>query len=167
MNYIEIKSSRLKLVVLLISAIGFVGGGLFILLKGEPDQAWIGWMSIVFFGAGIPLFTYELIRSAPRLVISDEGIFDRTLRIGWIAWKDVRGASIKSLQGSHFICLDVANPEQYLSKSKTRNVLMKANHALGFTPISLNLSSATVDPHEVLEIILKISASKGMANQAL
>lgn len=49
MKHIEIKSSRVKYV--LVAAMGFVAGGIFILVTGGP--AWVGWMGIVFFSAGM------------------------------------------------------------------------------------------------------------------
>lgn len=117
MTPIEIKSSRSKYIALLIVAIGFVVCGSFILLIGGPVL--IGWMSIIFFSAGIPLFTWQIFNRRPRLKIDDTGIEDQTLGVGKIAWEDIRGAFVKTIQGNDFICLKLIDPEKYIGKLNT------------------------------------------------
>jgi hypothetical protein len=159
---ITIKSSKLRYVLLLIIAIGFVVLGLFILTYGKASDAWIGWMSIVFFGACIPLFAWQLVDSRPRLVLDDQGILDRTLGVGVIPWSEITGAYLRSIQGNNFICLEVRNPEHWLEHlSPIKRLMASANRALGFTALNLNLSGVAADPSQILELILKTIASGG------
>ncbi len=161
MTYIEIKTSRIKYILLLMITIGFVAGGIFILMNNGP--VWVGWMSIVFFGSGIPLFIWQIADSRPRLIIDDEGVNDRTLGVGKILWKDIDGAYLKSIQNNDFICLQLNNTKKYLGKlSPIKQATASANEKLGFTPLSLNLSGVSVDADQVLELVLKMSkASNG------
>jgi hypothetical protein len=64
---INIMASKAKYTALLVIAVDFVARGVLILAKGKPADAWIGWISILFFGSGIPLFGREILRSTPRL----------------------------------------------------------------------------------------------------
>ncbi len=156
MTYIEIKTSRIKYVLLLMITIGFVAGGIFILMNNGP--AWVGWMSIIFFGSGIPLFIWQIADSRPRLIIDDEGVNDRTLGVGKILWKDIGGAYLKSIQNNDFICLQLKNTEKYLGKlSPIKQATASANAKLGFTPLSLNLSGVSANADQVLELVLKMS----------
>ncbi len=163
MTKIEIKSSRSKYIVLLIGAIGFVVSGVLILLINGP--AVIGWMSIIFFGAGIPLFIWQILDNRPRLKIDDTGIADRTLGVGRIAWEDIDGAFVKSIKGNDFICLQLIDSEKYTSKlNSIKKAMTKANEKLGFTPISLNLSGIAVSTHDIFELIIKTVEMKRNKN---
>lgn len=51
MEKLIIKNSRWKYVLLLIGCIGFVAGGVWMLMSGER----FGWAAILFFGSGIPV----------------------------------------------------------------------------------------------------------------
>jgi hypothetical protein len=154
MTTIEIKSSRGKYIALLIGSIGFVAGGAFILLIDGPML--IGWMSIIIFGASIPLFTWQIFDRRPRLKIDDTGILDRTLGVGKIAWDDINDAFVKSIHSNDFVCLKLTDPEKYVGKlNSIKKAMTKANEKLGFTPISLNLSGVAVNTHEILELIMK------------
>ena len=161
MKHIEIKASRVKYLILLITAAAFTVAGVFIILVDGP--AWVGWMSIVFFGCGgIPVFIWQLIDSRPRLVIDDVGLFDRTLGVGKIPWDEITGAYKKTIQGSAFVCLHLLDPERYVGKlSAVKRAMLRTNEKLGFTPISLNLSGTTVDPDQVVELVLKMVELKG------
>lgn len=161
MERIEIKSSRLKYILLLITAMGFVVCGVFLLSQSGP--MWVGWMSIVFFGSMIPLFAWQLFDTRPRLIIDGEGVLDRTLKIGKILWSDISGAYLREIKGNSFICLELENEEKYLTKlSPLMRAATSANVKLGFTPISLNLSGVDTDAFQLLEVVLKMSeASRG------
>lgn len=157
-----IGSSRAKFVCLLIGSLAFVAAGVFILLisslAGTPPPllGLVGWSSIVFFGGCAVVFVRQIVDSRPRLVIDDDGIHDRTLGIGRIPWSDVRGAYLRSIHDSAFICLELRDSDQYLQRTNAvKRALASANAALGFTPISLNLSGVAADPNDVLELIIK------------
>lgn len=152
--HFEIKSSRWQYMVLLIASLGFVATGVFLLTTAAP--AVVGWAAIVFFGACSLVFVWAMVESRPRLIISDEGVFDRTLGIGLIPWQDIQGAYVKSVLGNDFICLSLTRPEKYLGQlGSAKRSMVSANEALGFTPFSLNLSGLDVDTSQVFELVMK------------
>ncbi|MCB1100033.1 MAG: PH domain-containing protein [Verrucomicrobiae bacterium] len=77
-----------------------------------------GWLSIIFFGGCALVAIAQIIDSRPRLIIDDEGILDRTLRVGRIPWSEIQGAYIRTISGNDFICLEVRCPEQYIGEAK-------------------------------------------------
>jgi hypothetical protein len=58
---IVIRSSRLYSALMLLIATGFVAIGAF-MLRDPKESATISYLIMIFFGAGIPLFTWQLIR---------------------------------------------------------------------------------------------------------
>jgi glycosyltransferase involved in cell wall biosynthesis len=52
----------------------------------------------------------------PLIVIDDTGIADLRLKIGTLAWKDIRRAYACSLKGATFICFEFHEPEGYLRR---------------------------------------------------
>ncbi len=149
-------SSRTRYFFLLLAAIGFVVGGVFLVARGSGADAWVGWMSIAFFGAGIPLFARQLLDSKPRVILDDAGVFDRTLGVGAIPWSEIKGAYVKSVHGNSFVCLVLTDPDRWVRKlPAVQRKLVQTNEALGFQPLNINLSGTAVDPVLVLDIVLK------------
>jgi hypothetical protein len=152
MEKLVIKSSRWKYFLYLFAALGFVVTGAVMIASGER----FGWAAVVFFGAGIPVFVWQIVDSRPRLVIDERGVTDRTLGVGRIEWRDVEAAYVISISGTDFICLELSAPEKYLGRlSKVRRAMATANRKMGFTDFSLNLSGVDARTDEVFELVMK------------
>jgi hypothetical protein len=163
MTSITFKSSKLKYAVLLLIAIFFVSVGAMMVMDANAKDAWIGWGCIIFFGAGIPLFAREMFDTKPRLVLSDEGVFDRTLGVGIIPWSEITGATLRSVNRNNFICLEVRNPERWTARMPPlKRAMVSANKAFGFAALNLNLSAIAADPMEVYTLVL----DKAVASRA-
>ncbi|HMB90038.1 MAG TPA: STM3941 family protein [Rhodothermales bacterium] len=155
MQTVILRNSRKQYVVFLAIGLVFVAGGLFILLTGDTEAAWIAWLCVLFFGACVAVFLRQLFDNRPRIVMDERGITDRMLGVGLIAWSDIEDAYAASVNRNAFICLELRNTDDYLQRlSPLKQKITKANTALGFTPLSLNLSGVEADPEEVLELIL-------------
>lgn len=155
MQTVILRNSRKKYIFFLLLSSVFVAIGLLILVTGDADAAWIGWLNLLFFGFGVVVFIRQLFDNRPRLVLDDRGITDRMLGVGLIAWGDIEDAYAASIKSNAFICLELRNTDHYLQRlSPLKRKINKANTAFGFTPLSLNLSGVAADPNEVLELIL-------------
>ncbi len=66
------------------------------------------------------LVCFTLLRRAflvrTPVVINEDGILDRRLRLGIIAWKDISSARLFTSYGSSLILLKVHNPDQYVPR---------------------------------------------------
>lgn len=163
MTSITFKSSRLKYAVLLLIAIFAVAVGAMMVMDAKAKDAWIGWGCIIFFGASIPLFAREVFNTQPRLVLNDEGVFDRTLGVGIIPWTEITGATLRSVNRNYFICLEVRNPKRWTARMPPlKRAMVSANKALGFAALNLNLSAIAADPMEVYTLVL----DKAVASRA-
>jgi hypothetical protein len=150
-------NSRRRYALLTLGSVAFVVMGIWIIMK---TGNWaLGLVTILFFGTGIAVGVWQLLDTRPRLQITDAGILDRTLGVGLIPWADITGAYINSVNREYFICLNLRDEQAYLSRlSPLKRKLAGANEALGFTPISVNLSGVDLNPEQLLEYILKQSA---------
>ncbi len=156
MEKLVIKRTVWLQILLLVCSSAFVLGGVFILAR-SPEK-WVGWMSIVFFGACSLVCVWQIFDSRPRLTVDDEGVLDRTLGVGIVRWEDIEGAYKRSIASNDFICLRLRNTADYLARlSKVKQAMTSANEALGFTPLSINLSGIHGMTDQVLELILKKS----------
>lgn len=158
MEKLVIKNSRWKHILLLIASIAFVVTGIVMIVRGKS----FGWVAVLFFGSGIPIFIWQIIDSRPRLVIDERGVIDRTLGVGRINWDDIDAAYVLSISGNDFICLELKNPERYLQRlSPVKRAMAKANRQLGFTDFNLNLSGVDARTDEVFELLMKYCESSG------
>jgi hypothetical protein len=159
---VVIGPSRSRSFLPLLGCLAFTAGGVFILFAPPRSKELIdvvgGWLCTIFFGGGVLIAAWQLFDSRPRIILDDEGIFDRTLGPGKIPWARVEGAYIQSIHGTDFICLQLLDAERHIQNlTVAKRALIDLNTSLGFTPISLNLSGTTANAAEVLEIILKAS----------
>jgi hypothetical protein len=162
MESVRLENSKRKYFLLLLVATAFVVLGVFIIWHAKPGDAWIGWLNIGFFGLGILLFAWQLFDRRPRITIDANGVFDRTLGVGIIPWNEITGAYLASIHDNAFICLELSDPEFWLSKlSRAKRLVVRANKALGFAELNLNLSGVNADADEVLQLVLRMSAQHG------
>lgn len=155
-----VANSRGRYAWLLLLSLVFVAGGALIVLRESGLEAYlVGGASIVFFGAGAVLFAFELIDRRPRLILDDEGLYDRTLGVGTIPWRDIADGELRSLRSQHFVCLRLRNPDYWSDKlSPRQRWLISLNERMGYAALNVNLSGLAVDRQAVLARILKYSA---------
>ncbi len=154
MEELVIKNSRIENSLLLVMVVVFAVAGAWMGLEGEP----LGWMAMLLFGSGIPVFGWRLISGRPRLILDERGVIDSTLGVGRIEWRDIRSAQVRSIKGNFFICLGLVDSEKYLARlSGVKRSLARANRGLGFSDLNLNLSGVDANTHQILELVRKRS----------
>ena len=73
MEPIVIANSRWKYIMLLVVCLGFVAGGVLMLMMDKQLKTIVGgWGCIVFFGAGVPIALWQIFDSRPRLTIDEQ-----------------------------------------------------------------------------------------------
>ncbi len=160
MNELVIKNSPLKYLILLPISIGFVLGGLFMLHTGGNPA--VAWMSIIFFGSGIPLFIFQMLDTRPKLVINDMGITDRRNRAGTVPWSNIQSVFTKNVGKQTFLCVRMKDENMFINKlSPMQKNLVEINRGLGFTPFSIGLSQLRLDPSQIEDLVNKFLSSRG------
>lgn len=154
-----IANSRRQYLLYCLLSLVLVAGGAFSLISAERTrEVWIGWTSIILFGACAVVCGFQFVDLRPRLRIDDRGIDDRTLGVGLIPWSEIKDAYVKSILGNDFVCLRVRDPNKWLGRlSPWRKALIRANLALGFTELNINLSGTNARAQQIHELILNRS----------
>jgi hypothetical protein len=137
----ECYTSKLKLLGLL--GLTSVLVSVFYFLTTMPDliSRVVGWIGVSFFGLGFIALPIQFFRAGPQVVINDEGIEDRRDRLGIIRWGDIRSLSIGLVSSAKFLCVEVADPERYLSRlPRWGRSLTAATKALGLPALTIGFS---------------------------
>jgi len=114
----------------------------------------VGWIGIGFFGLGVIAFPVRFFRSEPQIVINEEGIDDRRLKIGVIRWADIRSLSIRSLNSVKFLCIELVEPEKYLARlPRWKRSLGWTNEILGFPAMTIGFTGLSPGIAQVWEYI--------------
>ncbi|SHJ25073.1 hypothetical protein SAMN04488096_1202 [Mesonia phycicola] len=168
-NKIEIPLSKKKIILLLLAAIAFVAGGIWIATNPErfipnifrvtnPEIIRIcGITGILFFGAAGIYGIKKLFDKKVGLIIDSNGITDNSnaSSIGLIEWNDISDIRTKQVMSTKFLLIDIVNPEKYIGKAKSgiQARLMKANMNMYETPISITSNTLKYAFGELEELI--------------
>ena len=121
---------------------------------------WVGIVGVIFFGIGAVVGIYQGTRRGPRLTIDADGIHDRTLGVGVIAWSDIVNAEPYGVARQPFVALLLRDPSKYLVRaSPLKRFLARLNRGSGLSPFSVNLVGLDADPVQVAELIMSRCAS--------
>lgn len=164
-NEVIIPLSKTKLVKYFIGSLLFVFAGfLFItnpdwFIKAEDPSVikWIGYASVIFFGACAIFISQKLFDKKPGLIIDAEGITDNSSGVsaGKILWKDVKEISMQEVMSQKFIMLKMKNPEFYLQREKNpiKKRMMELNYKLYQTPINISANGLKIGFDDLYELI--------------
>lgn len=154
MERVVIPASGARWTLLFVAALGFVAAAILLLVIHQSPV--VAWLNIAFFGACATFFALQVVDRRPRLVIDDQGILDRTLKVGLIDWADIRAVFLKRSAGQSFLCLELADASKYTQRlPPLLKKLVQLNRKLGFTDLSLNLAGIKVSPEQVEELVRK------------
>jgi hypothetical protein len=122
---VTLNASRKKWGLMLLVAIGFVGGGVYVLFFDHSERApgsflrIVFWVGLVFFGLAIPLAGVLLLRPNASRIVLDRNGFETTqlFRSRRTLWNDAIGFQVFSLRGNPMVVFDDA-------KQKGRNLAL-------------------------------------------
>lgn len=167
MPEIRLYNSIWKHLLYLLACSIFVAIGVWMVLSSDDTFNFVmGIAGILFFGIGVVAFPFRIFDRRPRIIINDEGIFDRTLGVGTIEWRDIRHAHLKSVHGTEFIPLDLRAKTKYLQRiSKTKAKFASFNKFFGFEALNLNLGGVNRSGKEILAIIKRELSKRSRLQQ--
>ena len=114
---------------------------------------------LVFLGGGLMVVGIYLIRDfldrSPRVVINDQGVFDKRLGVGTILWKDIKRVYGVSLNNIEHVCLELYNEDQYLDKRAAITNLGSRIHktTTEISPFNIVTANLDYDYDEIFEAI--------------
>ena len=163
----KIYKSPWKAIKLLAGCSLFVAAGFFILTAGKANPV-MAWLTIGFFGLGIPIGLFQLLDRRPQIIVNEIGIFDRTAHKDFINWEIIQDAYIAKIQQETFICLVV--PEEFepsSHKSRFKKRMAGLSKAIGFQELNISLGNVNVDAERMAEFILAMRSAEKVNRQSL
>ena len=117
-SVITFRASRLKGGLLLLGASAFVALGLLM----RHEHALMGWLSVGFFGLGIPVAILMLVRPGLLYLRLDPNGFEMgsPIKKYRVRWQDVEGFELGSISGTKLIAIHYR--ETYLEQRLLRGV---------------------------------------------
>lgn len=136
-------NSRWRLLLLLLGGVVFVVLGIWLAgIAGQPLKPgveWIGWLSILFFGACSILIFTRLFDNRDQIRISSSGLYYRQWSEQTIPWEEMVEISVWQFRRQRFIVLSLVRPDQYPS-TKFTGKMAGANRMLTGGDITVNLT---------------------------
>ena len=91
----------------------------------------------------------------PVIIINEQGINDKRLKVGVVRWSDIEGVRMHGVAGAYFISLRVANSQQYLAQQP---IYIRISNPLcrifDVSPIHIKIAYMDVSAEELFEMIM-------------
>ena len=97
----------------------------------------------------------QLFDRGPVIIINDEGIDDKRLRMGTIRWSDIERVRMHGVGGAYFISLELLNSEKYLSRQPAYiRISNQIWRVYNVAPVNIKVAFMNVLPEELFELIM-------------
>jgi hypothetical protein len=103
----------------------------------------LGWVGTCFFGLGLPIGLFQTFDKRPQLIITENGIWDRTTNQDEIKWEQIIEAYPFDIRGQKFISL--VTDDTFVYKKKPYKWAAKINEFVGAQKLQLNLTQINID----------------------
>ncbi len=155
---VVIGSARRHWAFIAVIAVAFAAAGVAGIVIAHHSV--VAWVIAIVGGAGALIAAWEFHDRRPRVVIDDDGVLDRALAVGTIAWDDIRDVRVTRVNGRPQLCLDLPNAAKYTSRlPQPLRRIVPLNRQLGLTDLSVDLSGLATDP-AALEAAMKDELKK-------
>lgn len=156
MTEIKLYKKPLKGLKIFALTIPFVVIGIW-MIKSEPMGSTnyiMGWLGTCFFGLGIPVGLFQIFDRRPQIIITENGIWDRTTKQDEVKWEQIVEAYPLDIYKQKFVCLVV--DDTYLMKKSLYKWAAKLNEAIGAQKMNLLVSQLKIDEHKMTDFINEI-----------
>jgi hypothetical protein len=167
-NQIIIPLSRTKIILSLLGSILFVFLGvcfvnnpekfISIVCRNENFIRIVGLAGILFFGLCFAFYVRKVFDFSPGLTIDESGLIDNSSAVaaGKILWSDINDISVIEIKKKKIIMIQVKNPNDYIDRQAFgfKRKLMKINHSMYGTPISLTANGLRMTFDELRKTIM-------------
>lgn len=156
MAEIKLYKSSWKAVRLIALTLPFVIIGIWMISKeqkGTFDYI-MGWVCTCFFGMGIPIGIYVLFDQRPQIIISETGVWDRTMKQVEIKWEQIIKTYPTEIHNQKFIAIAVN--ETFEFKKKQYKWVKLLNDLNNYQRLNLNISQIKIDETKLSELLNKL-----------
>ena len=162
MTEIKLYKSPLKGLKIFALTIPFVAIGI-LMITVDPvgtTNYFMGWIGACFFGLGIPVGLFQTFDRRPQIIITENGIWDRTTKQDEIKWEQIKGAYALNIYNQKFISLVL--DDTFVMKKNLYKWAARINEAIGAQKVNLSVSQLKIDEHEMTDFITEmVTVQKG------
>lgn len=115
----------------------------------------MGWVCTCFFGLGIPVGLFQTFDRRPQIIISENGIWDRTTNQDQVKWEQIIEAYPLDIFEQKFISL--VTDDTFVFKKKPYKWAAKINEKIGAQNLNLHLGQINIDEIELTNFINRLS----------
>lgn len=168
MNTIEIRSSKTKLILLILFSLSFIFFGLLLIINPDKFVSAIfrnvifiqiaGLAALLFSAFCLILLIKSFLTKKFNLIINEKGIIDNSsyLSVGMITWDDVTSIKTINVMSTKFLLIHVKNPNNYVnSQSGIKRSILKRNIKSYGTPISISSNTLNYNFQKLENTILQ------------
>lgn len=165
MNEITIKSSKTKIVLLMLASIVFVLVCIWLLVYPYATNILTGTLvypvailGIIFFGFCGLYALSKIFDNTPGLIINDKGITDNSsaVSVGFVDWKDITNVSVTDVFGQKFVTVEVSNSNDLISKQGfLKRFLLNVNMQGYKSPVQLSSVTLKATTEDIFNGISK------------
>ena len=120
----------------------------------------LGYLPITVWVAAIILaitLVIRMVRSQstdPCIVLDEQGVFDKRLKVGIIRWSDIRRISCHSLHGAEYISLDLHDAAAYEARRpQWLKLLSQVQRVHGMSSISISTNGLDIDIQTLVNML--------------
>lgn len=159
MREIKIYKTTWKALKLLALTIPFIVIGVWLITRVESSliDRIMGWIGVSFFGLGIPIGIFHLFDRRPQIIISEDGIWDRTNNQDEIKWDQIKDAHSLYIYGQKFITLKT--DKSFKFKRKQYIWALKLTKAVGAQELNLHLGQVNMNSNKLASFIKEMIQS--------
>ncbi len=115
----------------------------------------MGWVGTCFFGLGIPIGLFQTFDRRPQIIISENGIWDRTTNQDEVKWEQIVEAYPLDIFEQKFI--SIVTDDTFVFKKKPYKWAEKINKKIGAQNLNLHLGQINIDETELTNFINQLS----------
>jgi hypothetical protein len=156
MTEVKLYKRPLKGLKIFALSIPFVASGIWMISK-EPIGSTnyiMGWISTSFFGLGIAVGLFQTFDRRPQIIITSNGIWDRTTKQDEIKWEQIKQAYPLDIYRQKFVSLVV--DETLTMKKNLNKWAEKLNAVVGAQKINLLMSQLKINEYKMTDFINEI-----------
>lgn len=132
--------------------------GIWLLISDKTDtqSITIGWLAVVFFGLAFLLGIFSMLDRRPQIILSEEGIWDRSSRQPRISWEQIVGAYPSGIFDQKFVALKLDGT--FLMSRRPYRWSKNLNNITRVQEVNLMLSDLKVRQETMVSFIEEIIA---------
>lgn len=121
---------------------------------------YLGYLPIIIWVAGILIviaFVFRIITGegkGPVIVLNDEGVLDKRLRVGVIRWEDIRRIRSHDVEGATYISLELHDTKPYEARRPLwLKLLSQVQRVHGMSSTSISTVGLDIDHNSLVALV--------------